>query len=82
MEWRKNDDKQELTGSYKASFNPCSNGMKKERVSRGPLQRGQLSFNPCSNGMKKEQSCNLMIWETVYSLCLSYITCSQPLIGA
>ena len=62
-------------------FNPCSNGMKKELAGTS-LHYEDGCFNPCSNGMKKEQSCNLMIWETVYSLCLSYITCSQPLIGA
>ncbi len=35
------------------SFNPCSNGMKKE-LQRAPKVMGELSFNPCSNGMKKE----------------------------
>ena len=34
-------------------FNPCSNGMKKERTDEKNFTKA-LSFNPCSNGMKKE----------------------------
>ena len=42
-----------LTVSVSLSFNPCSNGMKKEH--EGKEQRNScFRFNPCSNGMKKE----------------------------
>ena len=36
-------------------FNPCSNGMKKERATEDVYKIFFTSFNPCSNGMKKEQ---------------------------
>ncbi len=53
MEWRKNDVEQ-TSFEEAMSFNPCSNGMKKERR-RGQRQHtGWIRFNPCSNGMKKE----------------------------
>ena len=37
------------------SFNPCSNGMKKELRPRRYTSTFLASFNPCSNGMKKER---------------------------
>ena len=52
MEWRKNSPK--TSPSPKSpSFNPCSNGMKKERKTN-TMRMFKKSFNPCSNGMKKE----------------------------
>ncbi len=35
-------------------FNPCSNGMKKEPITKKSSKTLQICFNPCSNGMKKE----------------------------
>ncbi len=56
MEWRKNF-LPAIGGNISYGFNPCSNGMKKERICVKCSSAGGC-FNPCSNGMKKERDEN------------------------